>query len=99
MADMRITDTLAMTKSLDQFRHLDQQERALSERIAAQVAEKELVEHKKIDVEEMDHAVADRSDGGPGGEYHGSHSEREKKEEEQPAPPEVSEGHLLDLKA
>lgn len=96
MADMKISDTLALTRSLDEFRHLDQQERALAERMAAHAAEARLVETKK-DVEEAERSVADRHGEGSGPEYHGSHKEREKKEEE--APPEVSEGHLLDLKA
>jgi hypothetical protein len=95
---MRITDTLAMTRSLNEFRHLDQQERALAERIAAQVVEKDLLELKK-DVEEPDHAVADRSDESGGTEYHGHHREKKEEKEEPPAPPEVLEGHILDLKA
>jgi hypothetical protein len=95
---MRITDTLAMTRSLNEFRHLDQQERALAERIAAQVVEKDLIELKK-DVEETDHAVADRSDEGGGTGYHGHHREKKEEKEEPPAPPEVLEGHILDLKA
>lgn len=96
MSDMKIADTLALTRSLDEFRHLDQQGRALTDRMAAHAVETKLIETKK-DVEEAERPVADRHDGGGGAEYHGSHRENEKKEEE--APPEVSEGHLLDLKA
>lgn len=96
MGDVRISDTLAMTRNLDEFRHLDQQERILAERMAAQAAERALLEEKK-DVEEADRSVADRNeDAGSRGEYHPS---RKEKEEKKPAPPEVSEGHLLDLKA
>jgi len=97
LSDVRITDSMAMTRGLDEFRHLDQQERALAERMAAHAAERELIEQKK-DVEEPERSVADRSEEEGAREYHGS--KREKKEEKpQPAPPEVSEGHLLDLKA
>lgn len=99
MSEVRITDTMAGTRGFNEFRHLDQQERALAERMAAHVSEKETHEAKK-DVEEMDRSVADRSDEhqGAGGHHHGR-SAREREETPAEAPPEVSEGHLLDLKA
>jgi len=96
LSDVRISDTLAMTRNLDELRHLDQQERILAERMAAQAAERALQEEKK-DVEEADRSVADRNeDAGGRGEYH---AHRREKEEKKPAPPEISEGHILDLKA
>lgn len=97
VSEVRISDTLALTRSLEEFRHLDQQERALAERMAAQAAMHEILEQKQ-DVEELERTVSDRSDEGGKNPSH-NHHKQEKKEEQKPPPPETSEGHLLDLKA
>lgn len=98
LADIRISDTLAQTRTLDQFRHLDREERALTERIAAHSVEKELHEQKK-DVEEAERAIAEQpEDHARGGEYHPERKKKQEAQKEEP-PPEISEGHLLDLKA
>lgn len=96
MSDVRVMDTLAMNRNLDEFRHLDQQVRQAAETMAAKAAEKDLQETKK-DVEETDRLVGDRSEGGPQGEQH-AHAKKEREEKKEP-PPEINEGHLLDLKA
>lgn len=98
MSEVRITDTMAMTRGFNEFRHLDQQERALAERMAAHVSEKETHEAKK-DVEEAERSVADRSDEHQSAGGHHGRNSREREETPAEAPPEVTEGHLLDLKA
>lgn len=98
MSEVRISDAAAMTRVLDEFRHLDQQERAMAERVAAHISEKEVLEQKK-DVEESERSVADRHDENRGAGGGGHHGQRREPEEKKEAPPEVNEGRLLDLKA
>lgn len=99
MSDVRISDSLAMTRNLDEFRYLDQQVRTAAERMSAFAAEKEIQEVKK-EIEESDRSVADRSeDEGGRTQYNANGQRREKEAEKKELPPEVTEGHLLDLKA
>lgn len=103
MSDFRVADTAAQTRLLDEFRHLDQSERAQAQRVAASVTSHDIEKQHK-DVEESHRAVEQQpeQERHPGERREAAHHEpqEEKKEREEPRTPlECPEGHLLDLKA
>jgi hypothetical protein len=97
MSDIKIADAAALTRSLDEFRHLDQEQRALTDRMAGDAAHSTIDEEKKS-VEDAEKAIADREEEEQA-KREARERERKEREEEKPPPMELDEGHILDLKA
>ena len=103
MSILRIAETAAQTRGLDEYRQLDQEARAQSLRMGAQ-ATAHKIEESHQEVEESHRAVESRNE-----EEHPEQRRRETaphetpeeaEEKKPPRPPlESAEGHLLDVTA
>jgi hypothetical protein len=104
MSDIKITDAVAQTRGIKQFRSVDQEARVAVERLAAEAAAAKLAE-EQIEVADTERAVDAKAD-----EENQKEKERreakkqelaaeEAKQEKKPPPPEMDMGHLFDFKA
>jgi hypothetical protein len=104
MSLMRIAESFAQTRGLDEYRQLDQAERAQAHRVAAELATKDIeTQHKEVEETHRTVEQKNEDDRGRGEQHaHGGHPEQDEpkeKKEHSPAPLESAEGHLIDFTA